>query len=108
MKTVGSALEALIFSGALTLWASTRISDPTGFVAEVYQHFVEAQSTGNAYTPPEDIYTEPLKKLFQHDKKQAKGEVGCLDFVFWINAQDWTLTNLSVTSGVASQDRTTV
>jgi hypothetical protein len=108
MKAVGSALAALIFSGVLTLGASTRIGDPTGFVAEVYRHLIETQSTGSSYTPPEDIYTEPLKKLFQHDKKQAKGEVGCLDFVFWVNGQDWTLTNLSVTGGAAGQDRKTV
>jgi hypothetical protein len=108
MKTAGSAMAALIFSGGLMLWASTRINDPTGFVTDVYRHFVEAQSTGRSYTPPEDIYTEALRKLFQHDKKQAKGEVGCLDFVFWVNAQDWTLNNLSVTAGAASQHRTTV
>ncbi len=100
MKKVASILMALIFSGAPAL-AATRIGDPVTFVDEVLRHFVETQS----YRPPEDIYTPRLGKLLRDDKKRAKGEVGCLDFVFWVNGQDWTITKLDVKSGPASEDR---
>jgi hypothetical protein len=105
MKELASMLMALIFSGAPALSAPSTISDPVTFVAEVLRHFVESQSTGNSYQPPEGIYTPRLGKLLRDDKKQAKGEVGCLDFVFWVNGQDWTLTKLDVKSGPASPDR---
>ena len=94
-------LMALIFSGVPALAAPSSINDPVMFVAEVLRHFVETSS----YEPPEDIYTPRLRKLIRDDEKQAKGEVGCLDFVFWVNGQDWTLTKLNVTSGPASPDR---
>jgi hypothetical protein len=108
MRAAVSTSAALIFSSVLPLWASARIGEPVSFVAEVYRHFVEAESTGYSYAAPKDIYTERLGKLLQADEKRAKGEVGCLDFVFWVNGQDWTLTNLRVASGVARQDRKTV
>jgi hypothetical protein len=105
MRALVSISAALIFSGALTLGAPSRITDPVSFVTEVYRHFVDAESAGSSYIPPKDIYTAGLGKLFREDEKRAKGEVGCLDFVFWVNGQDWTLTNLSVTGGAAGQDR---
>jgi hypothetical protein len=108
MKAVLSALVALMFSSVPALGASSRIDDPASFVAEVYRHIVATQSADRPYTPPEDIYTARLGKLFRDDKKRAKGEIGCLDFVFWVNAQDWTITNLTIANGVASQDRKAV
>jgi hypothetical protein len=102
MKELASILMALIFSGAPALAAPTRISDPVMFVSEVLRHFVE---TTQSYEPPKDIYTPRLAKLIHDDEKQAKGEVGCLDFVFWVNGQDWAITKLDVKSGPASQDR---
>jgi len=101
MAWIVSILMALIFSGVPALAAPSSINDPVMFVAEVLRHFVETSS----YEPPEDIYTPRLAKLIRDDEKQAKGEVGCLDFVFWVNGQDWTITKLDVTSGPASQDR---
>jgi len=104
-KTVLSVLSVLILSDASALPASARISDPASFVAEVYRNLVASQATDQSYLPPEHIYTARLAKLLQDDKRRAKGEVGCLDFVFWVNAQDWTITNLSITNGATSQDR---
>jgi hypothetical protein len=100
MKELGSILIALLFAGVPTLSAS-KINDPVMFVSEVLRHFADTQS----YQPPEDIYTPRLGKLFSDDRKRAKGEVGCLDFVFWVNGQDWTITKLDVKSGDSSQDR---
>jgi hypothetical protein len=108
MRRVFSALAAFSFSSLLLLSAATRIDDPKTFVTEVYRRLVAAQSTHSSYTPPDGIYTPRLEKLLRDDKRKAKGEVGCLDFVFWINAQDWTITHLSITSADEGQERKTV
>jgi hypothetical protein len=102
------ALLIMILSAISAPAATPRITNPVNFVAEVYGHFLKAQSTDKSYEPPEDIFTTRLSKLILDDRKRAKGEVGCLDFDFWINGQDWTITNLSVTGGAAEKDRQTV
>jgi hypothetical protein len=108
MRKVSIALAAFYFSSAFLLSAATRIDDPKTFVSEVYRRLVASQSTHSSYTPPEDIYTPRLEKLLREDKRKAKGEVGCLDFDFWINAQDWTITHLTITSTDEGPDRKTV
>jgi hypothetical protein len=108
MKGLLAALGAFSFLGALLLSAASRIVDPKNFVSEVYRGFVAAQSTDHSYTPPDDIYTARLAKLFREDKRKAKGEVGCLDFDFWVNAQDWKITDLTITSRDEIQERKTV
>jgi Protein of unknown function (DUF3828) len=108
IRRIAFALAACSFSSLLLLSAATRIDDPKTFITEVYRHFVAEQSTHSTYTPPEDIYTARLEKLLRDDKRKAKGEVGCLDFVFWLNAQDWTITHLSITSTDQGKERKTV
>lgn len=108
MRKVSVALAAFSFSGAFLLSAATRIDDPKSFVSEVYRRLIASQSTHSSYTPPEDIYTPRLEKLIREDKRKAKGEVGCLDFDFWINAQDWTITHLTITTADDGPDRKTV
>ena len=108
MRRVSSALAVFFFSGVPLLPAATRIDDPKTFVTEVYRRLVAAQSTHSSYTPPNDVYTPRLDKLLRDDKRKAKGEVGCLDFVFWVNAQDWTITHLTITSADEGQERKTV
>jgi hypothetical protein len=108
MRRVSSALAAFSFSSVLLLSAATRIDDPKTFVAEVYRRLIAEQSTHSSYTPPDNIYTPRLEKLLRDDRRKAKGEVGCLDFVFWVNAQDWTITHLSITSTDQGQERKTV
>jgi hypothetical protein len=108
MRKVSVALAAFSFSGAFLLSAATRIDDPKSFVSEVYRRLIASQSTHSSYTPPEDIYTPRLEKLIREDKRKAKGEVGCLDFDFWINAQDWTITHLTITTTDEGPDRKTV
>jgi hypothetical protein len=100
--------RAFTLSSVLTLSAASRIDDPKDFVTEVYGHFVAVQSTNFLYKPPEDIYTNRLGKLLREDKQKAKGEVGCLDFVFWVNGQDWQIANLTVTSADEGHERKTV
>jgi hypothetical protein len=88
-----SALAAFSFS-VFVLPAASHIDDPKNFVSDVYR--------------PDDIYTARLGKFFRDDKRRAKGEVGCLDFDFCVNAQDWKITDLTITSADEGQERETV
>ena len=108
MTRVFSALAALSLASIPLLSAAIRIDDPKAFVSEVYRRLIAEQSTHSTYTPPDGIYTPRLEKLLRDDKRKAKGEVGCVDFVFWINAQDWTISHLAITSVDEGQDRKTV
>ena len=102
------ALIAFASLNGLALSAATRIDDPKSFVAQVYKRFIAEESSHSPYKPPEDIYTDRLAKLIREDKRRAHGEVGCVDFVFWLNAQDWKITDLSITSTDEGPDRKTV
>src|SRR3984957_4143062 len=104
MRRASLALAAFSFSSVLWLSAATRIEDLKIFVTEVYRRLIAVQSTHSSYTPPEDIYTPRLEKLLRDDRRKAKGEVGCLDFVFWVNAQDWTISHLTITSADVGQE----
>jgi uncharacterized protein DUF3828 len=107
MRSERPALAALSLFSVLSISAATRIDDPKAFVAQVYRRYM-AQSPRSPYTPPNDIYTPRLHKLLSDDQRKAKGEVGCLDFVFWLNAQDWKITNLAITTSDDGPDRQTV
>ena len=101
------ALRTLLLALAATavLAAATRIDDPVAFVRGVYAHYAAAQD----YNAPKDIYTPRLTKLIEDDRKRAPaGEDGCLDFDFWVNGQDWKLTNIEVAEAESAQDRKVV
>ena len=97
---------ALVLLGlAAPLWnvfcvlASPPIQDPAIFVSEVYRHIStnETYRPGQSvYIPPDDIYTPRLNALFSEYERRINGEVGCLDFSFWLNAQDSSLKNVRV------------
>jgi len=108
MRRVARALAAFSFSSVLLFSAATRINEPKTFVTEVYRRLIAAQSTHSSYSLPDDIYTPRLEKLLRDDRRKAKGEVGCLDFVFWVNAQDWTISHLTITGADEGHDRKTV
>ena len=108
MRRLRSTLATLALSSVLLLPAASRIDDPKNFVSEVYRRLMAAQSADSSYTAPEDIYTARLAKLIRDDKRKAKGEVGCLDFDFWVNAQDWKITRLTITSADEGPERKTV
>lgn len=99
------AVLGLLLPAAQLSAAPPGVNDPVIFVTDVYRHYVKAQSTHGDYTPSESIFTARLRKLVQDDRKRAKGEVGCLDFDFWVNGQDWTITKVDVKSGTKSEDR---
>jgi hypothetical protein len=72
----------------------TKVDDPEAFVRDVYKRY----SAGKDYTAPSGFYTPRLKALFVRDEKWAKGEVGCIEFDFWVNGQDYQLKNVRATS----------
>jgi hypothetical protein len=65
-------------------FAGTAIGDPVVFVREVYARLAK----GGDYIPPEDIYSARLHALWAGEASDAGGEVGRIDFLFWINGQD--------------------
>lgn len=97
LASIALALSAVCQS-AVTV---TRINDPMQFVTGVYRRLMINKS----YDPPEDIYTPRLSELFRQDRVRSKGEVGCLEFVFWVNGQDWMITNLKITKESPAPDR---
>jgi hypothetical protein len=103
-----AALAVFSLSCALTLSGATRIDEPKTFVADVYRRLIVAQSDKSDYTPPDDIYTPRLAKLFRDDRRKAKGEVGCLEILFWVNGQDYVIRDLTVTSADQGPDRKTI
>lgn len=98
MTRLRSTLAMFAISCTLTLPAATRIDDPKIFVSDIYRRLSAPRASNSSYTPPDDIYSARLAKLFRDDKRKAKGEVGCLDGLFWVNAQDWDIKNVTVTS----------
>ena len=110
MQTRRLPLLAAATLAVLLSAATPPIQDPEAFVRGVYSRFVESSKTRHDYNPPEDIYTPRLKALIDRDTRLAKGEVGCLDFVFWVNGQDWSLTDVRVKSRAVEghPDRRTV
>lgn len=104
MARLRFAIAAFSIFSALTLTASTRIDDPKAFVSDVYRRL----QTGHDYSPPDDIYTPRLAKLFRDDRCKAKGEVGCLEIMFWVNGQDYEIRDLSVTSMDKGAERKTI
>ena len=74
--------------------AATRIDDPEKFVRGVYAQFEKSHDAKE----PDDAYSTRLSDLFALDTKEAGGEVGRIDFDPWINAQDFEIRNVRVTS----------
>ena len=108
MARLRSALVVFSISSTLTLAAATRIDDPKTFVADVYRRLIATRPGDSSYTPPDDIYSAKLAKLFRDDRRKAKGGVGCLEIFFWVNGQDYAISDLTVTSADQGPDRKTV
>lgn len=76
------------------------VEDPRMFVAQVYGAYVRGHGD---HSPPEPAYafSDRLRRLFDdYRAHQAanRGElVGSLDFDWWTNAQDWSLSRVAVT-----------
>lgn len=90
MTAAAAVFAALAASEA---YAATTISDPAQFVRTL---FARMASSSTSKPPPEDIYSSRLASLMALDRKEARGEVGRLDFDIWTGAQDWQLSNVKV------------
>jgi hypothetical protein len=108
MARFRTAFVVFAISCTLAFSAPTRIDDPKTFVTDVYRRLAAAQADKSNYEPPDDIYSARLAKLFRDDKRKGKGGVGCLDFSFWVNGQDYIIKDISVESADEGPDHKTV
>lgn len=82
------------------------VEDPRAFVAGVFENY-----RAHPDSPPPDAafaYSRRLGALFaDYDRWQRRHDdlVGALDFDWWVNAQDWSLSNLSFTQSDPAPDR---
>lgn len=84
---------ALLLTPAAAL-AQTVGDTPPVYVAQVYDRL----ANDGDYDPPDALYTPRLLALWRLQRKEAGGEVGRIDFFYWTNSQDWTLSDLSIAS----------
>jgi hypothetical protein len=81
---------------------------PETFVTDIYRRLIATRPGDSSYTPPDDIYSPRLAKLFRDDKRKAEGEVGCLEILFLVYGHDYVISDLTVTSADEGSDRKTV
>jgi hypothetical protein len=90
--------------------AATRgVDDPRALVERQYQAYLHSPDAPVA--APAFAYSDRLKALFDdYDRWQQAHQdtVGSLDFDWWINAQDWQLSNVTVTQADTGADAKTV
>jgi len=83
------------------------VEDPRAFVDAHYRAYLDSEA-GPEW--PAFAYSDRLRALFDaYDAWQRQHDdlVGSLDFDWWINAQDWQLSNVSVTETAQDEDRRT-
>ncbi|MCF8505751.1 MAG: YbjP/YqhG family protein [Caulobacter sp.] len=99
-------LTALLLLAPGAAWSQSLDDAPPIYVAGVYDQL----ANGGDYDPPDALYTPRLLALWEDMRRDAGGEVGRLDFFYWTNAQDWTLSDLSIGSTFVDghEDRMTV
>jgi hypothetical protein len=72
------------------------VEDPRAFVAQVFEAY-----RAHPDSPPADssyVYSDRLRALFDSYDAWQRGHddlVGALDFDWWVNAQDWSLSRVS-------------
>ena len=94
----GIALTATLIVPHVAL-AGTMIDDPVKFVRAQYASVVGKKPE------PDDIYTPRLNALFELDTKEAGGEVGRIDFDFWMNGQDGTISRVVISKKDVENDK---
>lgn len=100
MRRIIAALIYGILCLAPPVLAAPRPAEPQAIVADVYARLMLEQEKPpemlDSYNPPDDLYTPALAKAFADEKRDAAGDLGRLDFFFWVNGQDWKLSDLSI------------
>jgi hypothetical protein len=82
----------LVVAAGAPVSAATVIADPAVFVRQVYDRLAR----GVSEAPPDDIYSPRLQALWADEARDAAGEVGRIDFLFWINGQDGTVSHVRI------------
>ena len=87
--------------------AAHGVDDPRTFVAETYAAYRRSNST-----PPPDLdhaHSPRLKALFDaYEAAQTPDEVGSLDFDWWVNGQDWEISEPALTETNQGPGRRTI
>lgn len=83
--------------------AARGVEDPRAFVAATYA----AYRASNTATPEVDYaYSPRLAALFRdYAAAQSPDEVGALDFDWWVNGQDWEISEPALTQSDQGPDR---
>ena len=89
-------LVTLLLIAPVTARAQSLDDSPPVYVALVYDRLSKDQD----YNDPDALSTPRLAALWKDMRKDAGGEVGRIDFFPWTNSQDWTLSDLSLTSEI--------
>lgn len=97
---------ALVAPTPIYAQATHGVTDPRAFVAEMLGAY--ARSPNNPPPEPVHAYSARLISLFtvyQVWQRAHEDLVGSLDFDWWVNAQDWTITGVRVTEAGARPTR---
>lgn len=86
---IGTWIAAVLLVPAAAQ-SRTTIDDPVKFVKMEYSTMVGKKPE------PSDIYSPRLDALFDLDTKEAHGEVGRIDFDFWMNGQDGAISGVTI------------
>jgi len=89
-------LAMLMLLAPMAARAQALTEPPPVYVAMVYDQLAR----GGDYETPDALYTPRLLALWKDMQKDAGDEVGRVDFFPWTNSQDWTLSDLSLTSEI--------
>jgi len=109
LASTSIAIAAMIsMSLGISAAAKAHIEDPKAFVSDVYRHIATSEESQRPYSPPENIYSPRLKQLFASYRKRTGGQVSCLDFDFWVNAQDSKIENMSIATPTQAADRSVI
>ena len=87
------------------------VADPRAFVEQMYASYVRGHGDS---APPEPAYafSDRLRALFRayhaYEARNHGELVGALDFDWWINAQDWSLSHVVVTQAEAGYQMCTL
>jgi Protein of unknown function (DUF3828) len=93
MRAIALVVAFVLVLAAGSAHAETA-GDPARAIGDVYQAYQAAQA--NHDVPKlRGVYSRRLKRLLDAD--HPKGEIGRLDFDFFVDGQDFEITNLHIT-----------
>jgi hypothetical protein len=112
---LAAAAAALNLAGAAMAAPAHRaahlrgVDDPRAFVAQRFAGY----RSGTDHVPPDPVwaYSPRLAALFAAYnawQRRHNDEVGSIDFDWWINAQDWELSDVSATQANTGPNARTV